>query len=309
MSKYKGFLALLGSAIIYASFSIFIRVLSQEMGAYQQIGFRNLVALIIGYAAVILSKQSFSTVKDVPKKFIFLYTLTFPIAVVLFTLSVLEVKIVTTIFGLYLGSLITSLVVGVFVFKEKITKVKLLSLALVLAGLITYAYPFQGNLLSMGFLLAVLSGFFDTSANSFRKFLAGKVDRFVLVVLQMIGGLVVASGLMFIFNQTTIPTLSTTAWIAGIIFGLLLVAISYLTLVGFQNFDLNLGTVILSSELFFASVLALVFFGEVSSMAEIIGGGLVIAATIVANWTIKKESRVFLAYSKVLRSLKTPWTG
>lgn len=298
MNRLKGFLALLACAVLFASFSIFVRILSNDLSAYQQIGFRNLIALVIGAFAVILSKQSFSSLADIPKKYTVLYTITFPIAVILYTLSVLEIKIVSTIFGLYLGALITSLFAGIIFFKEKITKMKLLSLILVSLGLIAYAYPFDGSLLSVGFLLAVLSGVFDATANSFRKYLAGKVDRFVLVVLQMIGGLTVAAGLMVFAGQFTMPNISPTSWLVGGIFGLSLVAISYLTLVGFQNFDLNLGTVILSSELFFASVFALLFFGEISSFTELMGGTLIILATVVANWTIQKESRIFLLYQK-----------
>jgi drug/metabolite transporter (DMT)-like permease len=303
MNRLKGFLALLACAVIFASFSIYVRVLSNDLSAYQQIGFRNIIALVIGLAAVILSKQSFSSLVAIPKKYTFLYTITFPIAVVFFTLSVLEIKIVSTIFGLYLGALITSLLVGITFFKEKMTKMKLLSLILVSLGLITYAYPFDGSLLSIGFLLAILSGVFDATANSFRKYLAGKMDRFVLVVLQMVGGLVVAIGLILFSGQFAIPVISTTSWLVGIIFGISLVAISYLTLVGFQNFDLNLGTVILSSELFFASIFALVFFGEISSFTELLGGTLIILATLVANWTIEKESRLFLYYLKAKKSL------
>lgn len=305
MNRIKGFFALLACAIIFASFGIYIRLLSEDFTAYQQIGFRNLIAFIIGTLAVVVSRQAFASIRKVNPLYTFLYTVTFPIAVILFTLSVLEIKIVTTIFGLYMGALVSSLVVGVAFFKEKITKMKLLSLSLVSLGLITYAYPFDGSLLTTGFALAVLSGAFDATANSFRKYLSGKIDRFVLVVLQMIGGLTVATGLMIAVGEITIPTISITSWIVGGVFGLSLVAISYLTLVGFQNFDLNLGTVILSSELFFASIFALLFFGEVSSFTEIIGGMLIILATVVANLTIQKESRLFWIYSNLRNRIKT----
>lgn len=131
----------------------------------------------------------------------------------------------------------------------------------------------------------MLSGLFDTLANSFRKYLSGKVDRFVLVVLQMIGGLILAVALMLVFGQTSMPSLSSFAWLVGAIFGVCLVAISYLTLIGFQYFELNLGEVVLSSELFFATVLAFVFFGETATVTEIAGGLLILTATALAHWT------------------------
>lgn len=299
MNHLKGFFALLACAIIFASFSVFVRILSADFTPYQQIGFRNAIAFVIGLVAVIVSRQSFASLAKVPSKHVFAYTLTFPIAVIFYTLSVLEIKIITTIFGLYLGALLTSLVVGILFFKEKFTVLKLISLGLVLIGLIIYAYPFDGSLVSWGFLLALLSGVFDATANSFRKYLAGKVDRFVLVVLQMVGGLLVAGLLMFVTDQLVLPAISFNSWFVGGLFGLSLVAISYLTLVGFQNSDLNIGTIVLSSELFFASLLGLLFFSERVSTAELLGGTCIILATVLANLTVGENTFLGTIFKKL----------
>ncbi len=281
--KYKGFLALLVCSVIFASFSIWVRLLGRDLLPYQQIGFRNGIALVISLMTMIFFKQSFRSISKVSLWWLTAYTVTFPIAVVLYTLSVLQTKIITTIFGLYLGSLVTSLVIGIFFFKEKITQGKVLSLGLVVTGLVVYIYPFDSNFFSIGIGLALLSGVFDALANSFRKFLAGKIDRFVLVALQMIGGLVVAIGLMSLYGQLTLPVLSPLSWIVGGIFGLSLVVISLLTLIGFSKFDLNLGTIVLSSELFFASIFGLLIFGEKATITELVGGTLILIATALAN--------------------------
>lgn len=295
-SQVKGFLSLLLCALIFASFSIWVRLLSVELLPYQQIGFRNALALIISIMVIVITRQSFRTIRAVSPWWLLAYTLTFPIAVVLYTLSVLQVPIMTTIFGLYLGSLITSLFVGVSIFKEAVTLPKMISLVLVLIGLITYMYPFQSEMLSVGLVLAIASGGFDALANSFRKFLAGKIDRFVLVSLQMIGGLCVALLLMFIFHQTALPTLSPIAWLIGLIFGLSLVAISYLTLVGFSNFDLNLGTIVLSTELFFAALLGYLIFKEAATLPQIVGGILLLLASGITNVSEEQFRNLFSSH-------------
>lgn len=292
-SQVKGFFSLLLCALIFASFSIWVRLLDVELLPYQQIGFRNSLALVISILVIAITRQSFRSMKAVSPWWLLAYTLTFPIAVVLYTLSVLQVPIMTTIFGLYLGSLITSLVVGISIFKESITLPKIISLGLVLLGLITYIYPFQSEMLSIGLLLAVASGGFDALANSFRKFLAGKIDRFVLVSLQMIGGLCVAGALMLVFQQTTLPSLSPVTWLIGLIFGLSLVAISYLTLVGFSNFDLNLGTVVLSTELFFAALLGYLVFKEAATPTQILGGALLLVASGITNVSEQQFRNLF----------------
>lgn len=284
MNKAKGFFALLICAVAFGTFGIYIRLLSRDFSNYQQIAFRNIVGLIVASMIIILTKQSFSSIKNVSPRYIILYGLSFPIAVVFFTLSILQTKIITTIFALYIGSLLTSLVIGILAFKEKVTQTKILSLLLAFAGLMVYAYPFTNTqIFNMGFIFGLLSGVVDTTSNSFRKYLAGKVDRFVLVTLQMIGGGLIALLLMQQTGQLFVTYISATSWIVGLLFGLSLVGVSFLTLIGFQNFDLNLGTIILSSELFFATIFAFLFFHEKPTVTELIGGLLIILAIAAVN--------------------------
>jgi drug/metabolite transporter (DMT)-like permease len=287
MHKLKGFLSLLACAVIFGSMSIFIRLLSKEMSVYQQIGFRNFVSLIISLAIILITKQSFFSIKKVSLKHIIPYMFMFQIGVILFTFSVLMTKVVITVFGLYLGSLLTSLLLGMVFFQEKLTPMKMVSLGLVVLGLTVYTYPFNFSLLGGGFFLAVLAGFFDATANSLRKHLSGKVDRFVLVSLQMIGGLIAASVMLAIFGPLALPSLSLSSWVVGIIFGIEVVAIAYLTLIGFQNFDLNLGTIVLSTELFWGSLFAFLVFGEASTTPEILGGMIILIASVVANMAVE----------------------
>lgn len=304
--QLKGFLALLACAVLFGIFGVFVRTLNHDFTAYQQIAFRNVIGAAIAASLVLFTRQSFASIKKIPTKFVLAYMVSFPITVVLYTLAVLSTKIVTAIFALYMGGLLGSLLLGIVFFKEKVTNFKVASLLLVTIGFIVYAYPFEGGILSLGFLLGFLSGAMDAVANSFRKYLAGKVDRMVLVVLQMIGGIAVASSFLVLTQQLTIPSISPLSWIVGVIFGFSIVAISYLTLIGFQNFDLNLGTVVLSSEIFFASLFSLLFFGEQALPNELLGGVLIILATVVANLSIEKESWWHHQWRRVTSSLKLP---
>lgn len=281
--KTSGFLALLLSAFIFASFGILVRLLGQQLLPFQQIGFRNLIALVIAIAVILKTRPSFQTITTVKPIWLGLYAVSFSLSVIFYTLAILQTKIVTTIFALYLGSLVMSLIFGVIFFKEKLSLIKIMSLILVMVGLIIYAAPNLSEFLAVGTGLAFLSGFFDAIANSMRKFLGPKLPKIVLVAIQMITGLIIALGLMAWNAQLSLPMLSPQTLIVGTIFGLGLVSVSYLTLIGFTNFDLNLGTVVLASELFFASVFSFLIFHEVSSYYELIGGAIIILATFCAQ--------------------------
>jgi drug/metabolite transporter (DMT)-like permease len=56
-----------------------------------------------------------------------------------------------------------------------------------------------------------------------------------------------------------------------------------LPIFGFQHFDLNLGAIVLSSELFFTILFGLFIFGEVSATSEVIGGICIVLAITLLN--------------------------
>jgi drug/metabolite transporter (DMT)-like permease len=82
---------------------------------------------------------------------------------------------------------------------------------------------------------------------------------------------------------------------AGVTYGFFSIAVAFLTLVGFQDFDLNLGTIVLSSELFFATIAGLLLFHEYPTQNEVTGSALIILAIIILNikWKAFVPARLF----------------
>ena len=63
---------------------------------------------------------------------------------------------------------------------------------------------------------------------------------------------------------------------------------NYLMIIGFNNFDLNLGTIVLSSELLFASIFGYLIYKEVPTINELIGCGLIAFSVIISHVNFKK---------------------
>lgn len=281
-----GFSALLACAAIFGSMGILTRFLGANFTAYQQIAFRYTFGSSIGIILALFLRKKVSF-NSVPKPFLLLYTFTFPVEITLWTISVLHTTILTTVAVFYAGSLLSSLLVGHFVFDEKISTKKLISGVFTLIGLAMYMYPFSfANLLNIGIIFALLSGLLDTAANSFRKHLSGKMDRLVLALLPMLGGVTLSLILMGASHQLAFPPISLFSWFIGLLFGICVLAISYLTLVGFHNFDLNLGTIVLSAELLFAPIFAYLFLREVPSSQEFVAAFFIGAAIVMMNLKI-----------------------
>lgn len=288
MKKYKGFFSLLLAGFIFGTFGIWIRILNRELSPFQQILFRSFIGFCFASFFVFLLKQKWR-LNRVNKKILFFYAVGFPVAIICFVLSALNTKIAVTTFSFYASGIIGSFLIGVFSFKEKITRIKIVSFVLVIIGILFLSYPLSLYSLSFGLVIGLIGGFIDSVNNALRKFLSGKIDRFVLVAIQMLGGIIVASFLILINRQAIFIPIPTVTITTGIVFGFLLMSVSFLTLVGFQKYDLNLGMIVLSSELVFAPIFAVVAFQEFPSIMEIIGGIFIAGAIVVSNLSLGKS--------------------
>jgi drug/metabolite transporter (DMT)-like permease len=288
MRKYKGFISLLLAGFIFGTFGIWIRILNLQMTTYQQIFFRGVVGFTFASFLVFIFKQKIK-LNGVNKKILLAYAFCFPLAIIFFVLSLLNTKISVTIFSFYATGIIGSLFIGSFFFKEKFTWVKVGCLGLVVVGIFFLSYPLSLSTFSFGLMMGLIGGFLDAISNSLRKFVSGKIDRFVLVAMQMGGVIVVSLVLLFINRNAVIVPMTFETIFVGIVFGGLLMFVSLLTLIGFQNYDLNLGTIVLSSELIFAPVFAVLVFQEIPSVLEIVGGLFVASAIVVSNVNFRKK--------------------
>ena len=286
MKKTIGFISLFISAITFGSFGIWIRMLNKELSINQQIVIRNVFAFIIAIIIVLLTKHLKKiNWKKVKKINLVLYTLLVPISVIAYNVSIINTKIVLATFAFYIGTILTGWFAGFLFYKEKLSLEKWLSLIMVLIGLILFAYPFSKSSINLGFIAGIISGVIDGSANGLRKNLSDKISKLVLVLLSTIGGVFV-SGLIIGYshqNLNFVGSMSTTVWIVSALFGGFLILVNYLLLVGFQNFDLSLGSIVLSLELLFALIFGILFFKEYPSGKELLGGLFILTANIVPN--------------------------
>ncbi len=270
--------ALLSSAIIYATFSLLIRESSVMFSNSAQVAIRFAVAALL----VCLFRLIWKRTLGLPKRHLLLVLALgaiFAGVVILFTISVNETKIANSVFLLYAGSIVASLVFGTVVLKEKLTIGKVVAIVIAICGLAMYG----NNLLafSIGVIAGFTSGLFDGVGNGIRKMLKG-VDRSLVILYSYAVGAIVAVIVALMSGEQWISQVHPGSIIAMLVFVGLMIGISNLLLYGFQHFDVNVGTVILSCELVFATILGYVFFRESPTPQEVLGGVLIFIASILA---------------------------
>ncbi|QQR78193.1 MAG: DMT family transporter [Candidatus Moraniibacteriota bacterium] len=285
--RYKGVAALFTCSAVYASFGPLVRILSEMFGTYAQVAAR------MGLAFVFLLTLGlvFGKIKLLSKSQILRAVLLGIIStsiIVFFTIAIIEIKIASTIFLLYAASIFVSLVIGTAVFKEKLGLQKIIALILAFFGL--YLFMSADIALGLGFgtLAAILSGASEGIGNGIRKGLTG-ADKTTVTIIQFLVITLCSSVLILWSHETAVHALSLKAIIALVSFSVLQLLLNYLLLYGFQNFDVNIGTVILSLELFLAAILGILLYGEALSVTELVGGVIIFLASVVSAWDFKKQ--------------------
>ena len=289
--KLKGFLSLLGTSFIYGSFGVIVRVLSPYLTPNQMTFTRSVIVFSI--IAIVLYIKKVSAF-NIPKKLILpliVHSVVFAAIIFLFTYAVVITTLSKATFSFYATTLVTSLVVSIVFFKEGFGKQKAVSLFLALAGLIFFILPKGIESIGLGMVLTGIAGIGDVVVNSMKKYLGGKIDSLVLVLYQMLAGLIVGLILIITSSQyTTLQSLDVTSIVWILFFSLNFFLLSYLTVYGFQHFDLNLGTIILSLEIVWASIIGYVWYQENLNTYQLIAMGLLIFSIVNMNLGYKKKS-------------------
>ncbi len=291
MNQTKGFVALTSTAFILGTFGVLIRLLSEHFTDTGQVLARSFFASLIILLVIAYKRINPISLDRAHLKYLMLFSLSFPMSIICFTISANQIKVSNSLFMLYVGSLISTAFFGKYLFKEKFTVLHGLSLFLVFIGLLFFVYPFNVQSLSLGILLGVVSGITEGASHTLRKLMNG-IKREVVVFYQSISGVVVALLSVFLSGEFPIKSVNISAVVIAIIFGALLVLIGALLFYGFNNFNVNLGTVILATELFFSLVINYLFLHESPTIYELIGGVIIFLGSILTSIKLSQKGAV-----------------
>lgn len=280
--KFLGTSSLLAIGILFGFSGVIGKYLSEYLNAYQIVEYRFIVAFF-AIALVLLFTRERLNLKKFDLRTLFLFSVTFPISVILFYLAIFNTTVSLAVFSFYIATLVSSFVVGYFYFREKISADKKIALFLVLAAVLALTNPFGGFSLQIGFIFGILAGIVQTTASSYQKIVANSTSKGGLLFIQAFAGVCVSAVAVVLSGAPIFSSIPPFAIGATIIFGLSLLVISYLFLVGFKYVQLNTGSILVSTELFFGPFFAFVLISESMTLLQITGGLLLAGAVYFAN--------------------------
>jgi drug/metabolite transporter (DMT)-like permease len=274
--------SLLVVGLLYGLSAVITKYLSDVINAYQVIEYRFGIAFLAAAAALALSARRV-TFDHIDTATLVAFAVTFPASAILFTLSVFHASVALAVFSFYIANLLSQFALGSMFFHEEIDRYKAAALVVSVASLIAFTNPFSEFTVTSGFLLGLTAGVVQGIASTYQKRLGGSVDTMLLLACQALTGTVMAGVILAFTGEALIPILNGFAWLVTIIFGLSMLAIMYLFVVGYRYTNLNTGSVLVSSELFFAPLFAYLLLAEHVPTNVFIGGVLTAVAAVLVG--------------------------
>lgn len=292
-SSLSGAEALLGAAFLFATTNVLVREMADMWGDQAQVAARfGLVWLIlIAFAHFTGKKTSIPKGKMLP---VVLYSVFAAVGILFFTLSVQMTTIANTLFTSSALELIVAFLLGSIVLKEKVNRKKLLAIGLSLAGLALYSGALLGG--DVGIIYALLAGITVAFCNLIAKQLKG-VNLTAILRVQFGLGMLFMIILTILFSPNDIiRTVSIESIAVTIAFALVLILATHLVLYGFQHFDVNIASVVLSSQLAFGALIGFLIYSEVPVTTELISGVLIACGAVIGSIGYKASAREIEAH-------------
>lgn len=290
--RQQGVIALIGVTFFFACMGLFARYLNTGFHLFQQVYLRMLAGFLIG--AVIFGKQvDYTKLKRISLKewvlLIFRSAASSAFGVVLFTKAILITKYSNVSF---IGAIPLSAIWGVILMKEKLTWPKALMLTLAFIGVTLIGVKDYTDLLDWGRgeILTLISAVMFTLSYVTRKWQTNllsnqeltQINFALAVTMIFISSLLIGEGLPT--QNWTWPLLGTV-----IVAGGANIANNFLINYSFERVEAILASNLLTLETFFAVILGFIFFREVPSLKEFLGGIVIVASVLGMNYIENKH--------------------
>lgn len=286
MNKKLGFVSLFITSILFSTYGVFSRLLNEELTVFQQLSFRYIIGIFFVLFIVFFIKKEPLHIKKFFNINIGFFALLIPISFYFFIRAFVESKLSVSISGFYAGTILSSLFIGRFLLKEKITRKGLIGLMLIFTSFIFLNNLNFYEVTNIGILWGLISGVAYGVANFIKKN-SGKFSKEEMLFVISVATAFFMQ-ILSIINKEVLPNQPSTQTIISLFaFAAIVLSAEYLTILGFRNFNLYLGSIILALEIVFTIFVGIFFFKEFPTHFELIGITLIIASVICTNLPTK----------------------
>ena len=289
--KQKGILSLIALAGVFASMGLFARTLSTfGFSILQQVYMRIFAATLIGVIVFYKDLHPKKLIKISAKEWAVLWFRAgafYLFGVSLFSYAIIHAKYSSVSF---ITSFPLTAVFGFVILKEKITLHKLFFLAVAFVGVVFISVKDYSQILvwGTGEIVALVSTFFFSLSYIARKWHSNILNNKEITQLLLLFAFMLLIITSFFVGEG-LPKVTWSPPLLKVIFGAGLFNVTNLLLAnyGFQKVDAVSAGNILMLESLFAIILGFIFYQEIPTIIELVGGIVIVVSVFGINKTQK----------------------
>lgn len=269
------------SALCFGSYGVFAKYLS-GYDLFYQTYVRCFIIVVILLVVGILTKQLRAIKRQDYKAWApILIATVFTITPI--TIAFRNLPLGTVSFLFYSSFTIFTYIFGKVFFKEKLTRVKIISALMAFTGLLFVFSVNLYGLLLFPVLMAILNGLASSAEVVSSKKVSGKYSslQVTLMVFLFIG--ITHLALSFLLGEHQDLNLFTVSGLVITMFSTMAILGVVALYAGYRELDPSIGALVGLTEIVFSVLFGIVFFREQLNFNTMIGGGLIIFAAALPN--------------------------
>ena len=278
----EGVILILLSSVMFGSYGVWSKLIGSSFGVFYQGWVRALLISLALFPILLFTKKIVSFERNDRKWLaIFLIFTSFTTAPIYYAFTHMDLSAAYLLF--FVGVILTMYIVGFTLFREKITKIKLIALITACLGL--YAvFSFSADTFTpLAACMAFLNGIASGGEIAFSKKLSGSYSPLYLSWLSWIA-ILVTNGIMSLAvgEIQHVPSFDM-AWFYLVAYATTGIIGFWLVLKGIQYLESSIGSLLTPLEVVFGILFGIVIFNESLTFRVVLGGLLIIVAAILPH--------------------------
>jgi drug/metabolite transporter (DMT)-like permease len=287
MNRSKGSLYILLSALFYASYGVWSRLMAGNFGEFSQAWTRGLLLLI---AVLIIGHltRSFKPVKRSDLLWFMIIGLAGGLNQAPYFYGFKHLGVGTATLLFYAALVAGGYIFGKLIFKETLTSHKIISLLLALSGMFAiYQFALTPEQI-LPALATLLAGFLGSATVVFPKKLSHEYPEPQIMTSYFIAQILINLPLALLLHDPLPQTFSTN-WLPQLGYAISMLIANLAVIKGFKHLEASTGSIIGTTEIIFGILFGVLLFHEVITMSMMIGTGLILLAACTPNFKPKSS--------------------
>ena len=277
------------TTLLYSCYGIWSRLIGNTIPLFYQNATRAFLASII-IAIVVTIRREWATISKKDLAWISIRSLVNVIATAIFIHTVLYLPLGTFYFLFYAGSITGGYIFGRIFLGDKITIIKIISLIIAGIGLaLIFSVP-SVHIQIKYLLYAMISGIGVALFNILSAKISSKNTPLFITFLDNAISLPLYMCFSFIASEKWVMPALNIAWGANLVFAFTMLGTGSLIVYGFRHLDSHIGSLLMLTEILFATFFGYVLYKELLQPMTILGGICIIIALSLVH--IKKLNTI-----------------